>query len=390
MEYNDPTSDAFLENEVNQFARNEKSEKKVHAHLTKRMISCIIKTGPTLDLNWRSSHMPQSRKNNLSQQMRIRYYIMNLIYHSYGKSVQVPSTRELAKQFGIARSTIQLAFEKLLQEGYLICRQGAPTMTNPLSQFVLQPQTRNPLIGIKLYEGDAFYYGSNFWRSLSCIATELTERNYNIRLLMNPTITRESIEQDIRESYLDGVILIHTTQEYAQAAARLNLPCVMIDYQPHPDLPAVLLKSSESAIRRLSRKLHTENRKYGLDIVNSFYTDSNALFLKQTLEELDPELQIQSVSLENMNLNSGRHPVDFILHYEQQAELLQKLVDESGRDILLISRKRPVKSLYYRGCYFEFPLEQLGRVAVDLLEKRIAGKECPRQTVVEAELLQKE
>lgn len=28
MEYNDPTSDAFLENEVNQFARNEKSEKK--------------------------------------------------------------------------------------------------------------------------------------------------------------------------------------------------------------------------------------------------------------------------------------------------------------------------------------------------------------------------
>lgn len=233
------------------------------------------------------------RKNNLTQQMRIRYYIMNLIYHSCGKSVPVPSTRELSKQFGIARSTIQLAFEKLLQEGYLICRQGAPTMTNPLCHFVLQPQTRNPLIGIKLYEGDAFYYGSNFWRSLSCIATELTERNYNIRLLMNATITEESIEQEIRESYLDGVILLHTTPVYARTAARMNLPCVMVDIHPHPDLPTVVLKSSESAVRQLSRKLHTENRKYGLNIINPFQQDEDALRLKQTLEELDPEIRIK-------------------------------------------------------------------------------------------------
>ena len=97
--------------------------------------------------------MAQNRADGtMTQQMRIRYFVMNLIYHNTGKSVKVPSTRELAKRFGIARSTIQLAFEQLIKEGYLVCRQGAATMTNPLSHFVLQPETRNPLIGVKLYE----------------------------------------------------------------------------------------------------------------------------------------------------------------------------------------------------------------------------------------------
>ena len=84
----------------------------------------------------------------MSQQMRIRYYVMNLIYRSSGKSVKVPSTRELSRRFGIARSTVQLAFEKMIQDGYLICRQGAATMTNPLSGFILQPQTKIPLSGV--------------------------------------------------------------------------------------------------------------------------------------------------------------------------------------------------------------------------------------------------
>lgn len=140
--------------------------------------------------------MTQNRADGtMTQQMRIRYFVMNLVYHNTGKSVKVPSTRELAKRFGIARSTIQLAFEQLIKEGYLVCRQGAATMTNPLSHFVLQPETRNPLIGVKLYEGDAFYYGANFWRSISSVATELTERGFNIRLLMNAAITPESIDR---------------------------------------------------------------------------------------------------------------------------------------------------------------------------------------------------
>ena len=56
-----------------------------------------------------------STDSSITQQMRIRYYVMNLIYRSSGKSVRVPSTRELSRRFGIARSTVQLAFEKLIR-----------------------------------------------------------------------------------------------------------------------------------------------------------------------------------------------------------------------------------------------------------------------------------
>ena len=75
----------------------------------------------------------------MTQQMRIRYFVMNLIYHSAGKSVKVPSTRELAERFGIARSTVQLAFEQLIKDGFLVCRQGATHSTTARTSGVPSP-----------------------------------------------------------------------------------------------------------------------------------------------------------------------------------------------------------------------------------------------------------
>lgn len=327
----------------------------------------------------------------MTQQMRIRYYVMNLIYRNSGKSVKVPSTRELSKQFGIARSTVQLAFEKLLQEGYLVSRQGAATMTNPRCSFVLQPQTRNPLIGVKLYEGDAFYYGANFWRIISSVATELTERNFNIRLLMNAATTRESINREIQESYLDGVILIDSSTEYIDAA-RTQLPCVAIGNAPRTGLPAYIRRSEEKAIRQLAGLLRSQNRTRALDIVTGI-TGGDEFQTRKQLVQLNPSLQFESFNisassdpLAGLRERITGNPPDMILHYEQYAESLQRIADESGRDILLVSRKPPAREVYYNGCFFEFPLDRIGRTAVDMLESLLAGeKELPVQ-LIEAEL----
>ena len=45
-------------------------------------------------------------------------YVMNIIYHNPGKVVRVPSSRQLAEILGISRSTVNQAFEKLLDSLY--------------------------------------------------------------------------------------------------------------------------------------------------------------------------------------------------------------------------------------------------------------------------------
>lgn len=332
----------------------------------------------------------QKQNNSITQQMRIRFYVMNLIYHNSGRSVRVPSTRELSKQFGIARSTVQLAFEELLKDGYLISRQGAATMTNPLSHFILQPQTRNPLIGIKLYEGDAFYYGANFWRAISSVATELTERSFNIRLLMNAATTAESIEREIQESYLDGIILIDSSPAYLETARR-QLPCVAIGNLPRPDLPAYIQRSKEKAILKLAGILRERNCLRGLDLVNNINAEDEFHVRKQLLR-LCPGLTFTSFNVSSaadplpaIRKRILRNPPDVILHYEQYAACLQQLLDECGADTLLVSRKAPARNVRYHGICFEFPICQIAQTAVDMLESLLSGGK-PQQQIVEAEL----
>ena len=336
--------------------------------------------------------MRKSNDNSsMSQQMRIRYYVMNLIYRNSGKSVKVPSTRELSRRFGIARSTVQLAFEKLLRDGYLICRQGAATMTNPFSSFILQPQTRNPLIGVKLFEGDAFYYGINFWRALSSVATELTERNFNIRLLMNAATTEESINREIEESYLDGVILIGSGMAYVNAARKHRLPCVVIGSAIPADLPFSIRKSQEKAIRQLADLSVTRKMTCGLNI-GGVASEEN-LHIHRRLAELNPALSMELCdpnTIPDMSVwlreRLFHNPPELILHFEQYAELLQKFAEESGREILLISRQPPARDVHYRGLSFVYPLDRIAAAAADLLERRLAGEEDLPQLVFEAEL----
>src|SRR5947209_20236155 len=43
----------------------------------------------------------------------------------FGAGARLPSTRELAAELGIARSTVVAVFEQLAAEGYLAARQGS-------------------------------------------------------------------------------------------------------------------------------------------------------------------------------------------------------------------------------------------------------------------------
>src|SRR6187397_2838190 len=63
----------------------------------------------------------------------------------YGPGARLPSTRALAAEWGVSRTTVTAAYEQLLAEGYLETRQGARAqVASGLHQTVAEAEQRRP------------------------------------------------------------------------------------------------------------------------------------------------------------------------------------------------------------------------------------------------------
>ena len=75
-----------------------------------------------------------------------------------------------------------------------------------------------------------------------------------------------------------------------------------------------------------------------------------------------------------------------MIFQEQYAEHVQKLVEKSGHDILLVARREPARDMNYTGYYFSFSAEKIASAAADMLEKLLAGEKDIPSVTVEIEL----
>ena len=64
----------------------------------------------------------------------IQHYIYDLQTRSGGESRQLPSSRELAAQFGVSRCTVTRELEKLVRDGVLVTKQGIGTFLAPVAK----------------------------------------------------------------------------------------------------------------------------------------------------------------------------------------------------------------------------------------------------------------
>ena len=146
--------------------------------------------------------MKKSDGDKISEVLKIRYFVMNIIYRNGGKSVMIPSSRTLAAQFGIARSTVQLSLEKMSAQGFLTGKPGIGTFTNPRKSFILQHGGPAPLTGIKVAGGDDFYYICTTWRMFSEAGNALVNSGCSIHLLQDATSTPETSSVPTRNPVL--------------------------------------------------------------------------------------------------------------------------------------------------------------------------------------------
>lgn len=170
---------------------------------------------------------------------RVRNFVMDIIYRAEGRSVLIPSTPELAKRFGFARTTVREAVEKLAAESFLIPRRGIGTFTNPLKSFDLDGERMLPLVGLKFYTGDHFYYDNVQLRKLGLLMTALSKVECNVRLLHASCSTADEFADELHNAHLDAVVTVSVLPELVRRAADI-LPVFAIG-EPPPGVDGLVL-----------------------------------------------------------------------------------------------------------------------------------------------------
>ncbi len=166
----------------------------------------------------------------LLEVQKIWFRVMSIYYRSGNRAVKIPSSNELAREFGIAPTTVRLAFKKLEKEGYLVMRKGSGTYTNPAMSSQFGVDGRKPLIGLLLLTGDLFFYLPSMLDFISSATAVLAQMNWNVRVITERCVSPEEVEEVLRHSYLDGLICVSVREGVAEKAAEI-LPTVNLNYE---------------------------------------------------------------------------------------------------------------------------------------------------------------
>lgn len=322
--------------------------------------------------------MKKSDGDKISEVLKIRYFVMNIIYRNGGKSVMIPSSRTLAAQFGIARSTVQLSLEKMSAQGFLTGKPGIGTFTNPRKSFILQHGGPAPLTGIKVAGGDDFYYICTTWRMFSEAGNALVNSGCSIHLLQDATSTPETIQQEIRNAFLDGVLFLGTPEPVVRKAAE-SVPAVSIGYTTVPDVCSVVFTIND-AVRELANTLRREGRTRVLLSHDGETSVPTVTTARKVLEndgfELIP-LDIKSADFASglRCLTAGKRP-DAILVYQQHAGLALQVLAELGETpetVRLIAAEDLPHSEDFPGFYFQLQRRDAAETAAAMLNRLMRG-----------------
>lgn len=210
---------------------------------------------------------------------KVKYYIMSLVYRGSNLGNPLPSSRELAEQFSLSRSTIRDVLRILCNDGWLITRRGIGTFINPERIFSSGEGDRPRLIGIKQGSGDNYFRNGPAVRALVAVMLELVNRNYNVHLLHADTPNADRFRQELDSSFIDGVLCLNSPAELGREAA-LTHPTVMVDCFA-PGVPSVTSDYS-TVLQTLLKLLGRRRTRPHITVCGLHESNSIAVFLQKS------------------------------------------------------------------------------------------------------------
>lgn len=318
--------------------------------------------------------MKKSYQNGISENVRIRHYIMSLIYQGGTKTQRLPTSSQLAKEFGIARSTVLAALKQLSDEGYITGKRGAGVFTNPYSAKL--PLKSRKLIGMLLSGGDNYYYGKAAWEALAELGSVFTDSGWNVRLLSVNLNSMNDLRAYLDKQSLSALVMVHSNTHHAHNAAKL-LPTIIIGHQRDEPMPSIRF-SYENSLRALRKETHFQRpmfigEQYWM-IENNFVPFWTGRRIPQS-RRLNCPIIGESEFLSKLRASLEREQPDILFALPEMAQELYTAEQELGTDIPIVSWRAIPASASFHGYVFQEPYkEAAGKAALLLKEQFRDGK----------------
>ncbi len=332
----------------------------------------------------------------MKETLKIRHYVVGMIYHAGERSVQIMSSRNLAEHFGMARSTVSIALKELVEEGYLIPVKGKGNFTNPRKMMTPFPGKMPPLILLIHNDGRSFYYGSQEWESISTIGKAVTDAGYYFRQLTLTSTKEEELFEEIRGAQGDGLIWVDRLTYSESLLRRLSdsgLP-VICDDRRIRSVNSVVFDTA-SACRKIGRRLAQDRKANILYALGDWYRENDLPSIQKGFFECCgspmniafadvPEEMTQPDQLYHALL---RKKWDAVFTYPQRLPLLQSACRQLG-----IEMPEPLFRLHLRNTpegaeEFYFPFRERAETTVQRMTELLNGDREIKQILVPMELI---
>ena len=329
----------------------------------------------------------------IAEYMKIRRYVLSLALKAKEKSVQIPTTVELSRKFGVSRQTVGKAMKELTRDGFIIGKPGIGSFTNPKRIETSQTPCgmKVPTIGIILSDGMLLHLDEYHAKNLSAALKILPEMPAFIRLLNLSSSDPEIILKDLENEQMDALLWIAPRQFHEPVIRELlsrGIPLVLHTGFAFPGAATVEFNFEQAGYD--SAGMLIGEKRTGIvflgdtppwngpvpGIRRAFHEAgiplNEKLFLPRSRELLD---QFRSLLNFGFPIQAVYNPV--FLYTE-----IRDILRETGVECSLIASQ--IVSAHdpeFRGIVFELDFEQIAREEMRSLQKQLAEPGTPPENV---------
>ena len=335
----------------------------------------------------------ESKKIPQKEGLKIRHYNMNMIYRHPEESVMIPSSKELAKMFGVARSTVTLELKALVAEHYLEGKRGVGTFTRHLN-FVPSCGRMPPLIGLLAGDGKYFYYPHQVWSVLAHCGLELTRNGINIRSVNLLGVDNGDLEEELCSQYLSGLIWFDTNPSRFSTIRALEAKGIPVTAQIASQGQSVEKDIDSCRFDLFSAGIQTGHILQGKKRRTLFFLFENEMTrefldgIRHVYQEAGTELMVhtffwdQPDVFRNVEAMLREHSPDALYVHGEHLGTVRNMLKDLNSHPLLIAEGHAVHEADFHGILLEFPFEEMGKAIARQMIGRLNGTARPDQKIL--------
>ena len=329
----------------------------------------------------------------IAEYMKIRRYVLSLALKNREKSVQIPTTMELSRKFGVSRQTVGKAMKELTRDGYIIGKPGIGSFTNPkrIEGSRTACQFKIPTIGIVVSDGMLIHLDEYHAKNLSSVLKILPELPAYVRLLNLSSSNPEIILKDLRNEQLDGLLWIGPRPYHAPVIQELlssRFPLVVHTVYSFENASTVELDFEQAGYD--CARLLIEEKKTGIVFLgDTLPWNLPAAGIRRAFREAGIPLNEKLFLPRNGEmLNQFRSllhfgfPVDAVYNPIFLYTEIREILDEMSSDCPLIASQFAVShDPAFHGIVLSLDFDLLVREEMRILRSLLADPEIPPETI---------